>query len=145
MERPIDFRYGKAVSNPSTSESFHTSWLPTVGNIRPGSPAARISSSGGGSCLSTLSFTSVQYGFSEGDAPCLPHQTRSPVFRTNRARPRWTSFTTSRATQSPPSIRNMVRRTPGNSLTSSTEASVIQPLSIVSVVTSLTVMNGMTI
>ena len=39
----------------------------------------------------------------------------------------------------------MVRRTPGRSFTSSTDASVTQPLSSVSVVTSLAVSNGMTI
>ena len=37
----------------------------------------------------------------------------------------------------------MVRRTPGRSFTSSTDASVTQPLSSVSVVTSLAVSNGM--
>ncbi len=37
----------------------------------------------------------------------------------------------------------MVRCTPGSSFTSSTEASVTQPLSTVKVVTSLLLMNGM--
>src|SRR5204863_6011044 len=48
----------------------------------------------------------------------------------NELRPPWTSFTTSRATHSPPCSLNIVRRTPGSSFTSSTEASVTQPLSI---------------
>jgi hypothetical protein len=47
-----------------------------------------------------------------------------------------TSLTTSRATHSPPSKRNIVRWTPGKSFTSSTEAEVTQPLSKVSVFTS---------
>src|SRR5262245_46903262 len=55
------------------------------------------------------------------------------------------SLTISRATQSPPLNRNIVRWTPGRSFTSSTDASVIQPLSTVNVMTSVLVMNGMMI
>src|SRR5262245_30416903 len=62
-----------------------------------------------------------------------------------RARPERPSLTISRATQSPPLNRNIVRWTPGRSFTSSTEASVIQPLSTVNVMTSVLVMNGMMI
>src|SRR5215813_9436283 len=138
-DTPNSFRYGKALNKPSTSESSHTSWLPTAGKTRPGRPAARICSSGAGSCFKTSSYTNLQYGFSEGVGPCLPHQTMSPVLRMNLARPLWTSCTISRATHSPPCSRNIVRRTPGSSFTSSTDASVIQPLSTVKVVTSLLV------
>src|SRR5882757_11587823 len=90
------------------SESPHTSWFPTAGKTRPGRPAFSISRSGLGSCFSTSSFTSFQYGLSEGLPPCLPHQTRSPVLRRNLAFPLLISFTTSRATQSPPCSRNIV-------------------------------------
>src|SRR5262249_57449727 len=69
----------------------------------------------------------------------------SPVLSMNLARPLWTSFTISRATHSPPCNRNIVRRTPGSSFTSSTDASVTQPLSTVNVLTSLLLSNGMTI
>src|SRR5262249_61334306 len=96
-------------------------------------------------CFNTSSYTSRQYGFSEGVGPCLPHQTMSPVLSMNLALPRWTSFTTSWATHSPPCNRNIVRRKPGSSFTSSTDASVTQPLSTVNVLTSLFVSNGMTI
>src|SRR5215467_4540885 len=59
----------------------------------------------------------------------------SPVLRMNLARPRWTSFTISRATHSPPCNRNIVRCTPGSNFTFSTDASVTQPLSSFKVVT----------
>src|SRR5215467_13935589 len=144
-ETPNCFRYGNACNRPWTSESSHTSWLPTAGKTRPGRPAARIWSSGAGSCFNTSSYTRLQYGFSEGVGPCLPHQTMSPVLSMNLALPLWTSFTTSRPTHSPPCNRNIVRRTPGSSFTSSTDASVTQPLSTVNVLTSLLVSNGMTI
>ena len=63
---------------------------------------------------------------------------------TNLARPDWTSFTISRVTQSPPPKWNIVLCTPGSSFTSSTVASVTQPLLTFKVVTSDLVMNGMT-
>src|SRR5271165_1046298 len=113
-------------------------------NHRPSSPAARISSSGGGSFFSIVSLTRLQYGLSSTVKPWLPHQTTSPLLTTKLARPALTSLTISRATQSPPCSRNIVRCTPGRSLTSSTEASVTQPLSTVSVITSVLVMNGIT-
>src|SRR4029434_3026396 len=114
-------------------------------NHRPSSPAAFISASGGGNCFSMVSFTRFQYGLSFTVRPLLPHQTTSPLLTTNRARPERTSLTISRATQSPPLNRNIVRCTPGRSFTSSTEASAIQPLSTVNVMTSVWVMNGMMI
>ena len=107
-----------------------------LGKKRPSSPAARISGSGAGNCWSTISFTRFQYGLSATVRPCLPHQTMSPVLRTNLARPLWIACTTPRATQSPPCSRNIVWCTPGSSFTSSTEASVTQPWSTLSVVTS---------
>src|SRR5208337_595293 len=113
-------------------------------NHRPSSPAARISSSGGGSFFSMVSLTRLQYGLSSTVKPWLPHQTTSPLLMTKLARPALTSLTISRATQSPPCSRNIVRCTPGRSLTSSTDASVTQPLSTVSVITSVLVMNGIT-
>src|SRR5271165_2945285 len=113
-------------------------------NQRPSSPAARISSSGGGSFFSMVSLTRFQYGLSSTVNPWLPHQTTSPLLMTKLARPALTSRTISRATQSPPCSRNIVRCTPGRSFTSSTDASVTQPLSTVSVITSVLVMNGMT-
>src|SRR6516162_1960895 len=143
-DTPSFLRYGNEANNPSTSESDHTSWLPTAGNTRPSIPAFFISSSGGGNCCNTSLSTSVQYGLSDGLSPCLPHHTKSPVFKRNVAFPVLMSLTTSRATHWPPSNRNIVRRTPGNSFMSSTEAEVIQPLSTVSVVTSLWVSKGMT-
>src|SRR5262245_43068926 len=113
-------------------------------NQRPSSPAARISLSAGGSCFNIVSFTRFQYGLSATVRPWLPHQTTSPLFTTNLARPDLTSFTISRDTQSPPWSRNTVRCTPGSSFTSSTEASVTQPLSSVNVMTSDLDSNGMT-
>ena len=49
-----------------------------------------------------VSFTRFQYGLSVTVRPWFPHQTTSPLLTTNLARPDWTSFTISRATQSPP-------------------------------------------
>src|SRR6516162_10366988 len=143
-DTPSFLRYGNEANNPSTSESDHTSWLPTAGNTRPSIPAFFISSSGGGNCCNTSLSTSVQYGLADGLSPCRPHHTRSPVFRRNFAFPVLMSLTTSRATHSPPSKRNIVRRTPGNTFTSSTEAEVTQPLSRVSVVTPLWVITSCT-
>ncbi|MGY4450639.1 hypothetical protein ACVWZR_005299 [Bradyrhizobium sp. i1.3.1] len=53
-------------------------------------------------------------------------------------------MTISRVTHSPPCSRNMVRCTPGSNFTSSTDASVTQPLSTVRVITSVLDVNGMT-
>ena len=71
--------------------------------------------------------------------------TTSPLLITNLARPLCTSRTISRATHSPPCNLNIVRCTPGNNFTSSTDASVTQPLSTFRVMTSLADANGMMI
>ena len=72
-----------------------------------------------------------QYGFAfRWLAGLFAHQTRSPVFTRNLAFSFLISLTTSLATHLPPSMRNMVRCTPGNSFTSSTEAEVTQPLNV---------------
>jgi hypothetical protein len=89
-----------------------------------------------------VSLKRFQYGLSSIVRPWLPHQTMSPLLTTKRARPACTFLTISFATQAPPLSLKIVRCTPGSSLVSSTEASVTQPLSTVSVITSVLLSKG---